>query len=123
VVRRQILVAFDRCDALLSPASITPPSSIEDAREKVEAKGDVEKRLVLRRICTHPFGVANVPALVLPMGHTRDQLPLGLQIAARPFAEQTVYRVGHAYERATTWHTRHPDLDRTLERMLPQRVN
>jgi aspartyl-tRNA(Asn)/glutamyl-tRNA(Gln) amidotransferase subunit A len=123
VVRGQILAALERCDALLSPASLSPPSSIDDAREKVESKADVEKRLVLRRICTHPFGVANVPALVLPMGFTRDLLPLGLQIAGRPFAEQTVYRVGHAYERATTWHTRHPDLGRTLERMLPQKVS
>ncbi len=120
VVRGQILAALGQCDALVSPASLYPPASIDDAREKVEAKGDVEKRLILRRICTHPFGVANVPALVLPMGYTRDGLPLGLQIAGRPFAEQTVYRVGHAYERATPWHTRHPDLDRTLGRLLPQ---
>lgn len=122
VVRGQILAALERCDALLSPASLYPPASIDDAREKVEAKGDVEKRLILRRLCTHPFGVANVPALVLPMGYTRDSLPLGLQIAARPFAEETVYRVGHAYERATPWHARHPDLECTLERMLPQKV-
>lgn len=122
VVRGQILAALGRCDALLSPASLFPPASIDDAREKVEAKGDVEKRLVLRRICTHPFGVANVPALVLPMGFTRDGLPLGLQIAGRPYAESTVYRAGHAYERATPWHTRYPDLERTLGRRLPQRA-
>ncbi len=122
VVRGQILAALGGCDALLSPASLHPPASIDDAREKVEAKGDVEKRLILRRICTHPFGVANVPALVLPMGYTRDGLPLGLQIACRPFAEETVYRVGHAYERATLWHARHPDLELTLGRLLPQKV-
>jgi len=122
VVRGQILAALGQCDALLSPASLNPPASIDDARETVEAKGDVEKRLILRRICTHPFGVANVPALVLPMGYTRDSLPLGLQIAGRPYAERTVYRVGHAYERATPWYARHPELERTLERRLPQRV-
>lgn len=122
VVRGQILSALGQWDALLSPASLNPPALIDNAREKVEAKGDVEKHLIPRRICTHPFGVANVPALVLPMGYTRDGLPLGLQIAARPFAEETVYRVGHAYEQATPWHTRHPDLERTLERLLPQKV-
>lgn len=122
VVRGQILAALGQRDALLSPASLHPPPLIDDARERVEAKGDVEQRLILRRICTHPFGVANVPALVLPMGYTRDGLPLGLQIASRPFAEETVYRVGHAYERATPWHTRHPDLERTLEKSMPQRV-
>lgn len=120
LVRGQILAALGQCDALLSPASLNPPASIDDAREKVEAKGDVENRLILRRICTHPFSVANVPALVLPMGYTRDNLPLGIQIAGRPFAEPTVYRVGHAYERATAWHTRHPDLELTLGRPQPK---
>jgi aspartyl-tRNA(Asn)/glutamyl-tRNA(Gln) amidotransferase subunit A len=118
VVRGQILDALRDCDALVSPASLQPPQQIDAARETVEAKGDVEQRLIQRRICTHPFGAANVPALVLPMGFTHDVLPLGLQIAGRPFAEQMVYRIGHAYECATPWHDRHPDLDAVLERHL-----
>lgn len=115
VVRGQILDALSGYDALISPASLQPPQSIDAAREIVEAKGDVEQRLIQRRICTHPFGVANVPALVVPMGFTQDGLPLGLQIAGRPFAEQSVYRIGHAYERATPWHDRHPDLEAALK--------
>jgi aspartyl-tRNA(Asn)/glutamyl-tRNA(Gln) amidotransferase subunit A len=115
VVRGQILDALRGHDALISPASLQPPQSIDAAREKVEARGDVEQRLIQRRICTHPFGVANVPSLVVPMGFTQDGLPLGLQIAGRPFAEQSVYRIGHAYERATPWHDRHPDLDAALK--------
>ncbi len=115
VVRGQILDALRGCDALISPANLQPPQPINASREKVEAKGDVEQRLIQRRICTHPFGVANVPALVVPMGFTQDGLPLGLQIAGRPFAEQSVYRIGHAYECATPWHDQHPDLDAALK--------
>jgi aspartyl-tRNA(Asn)/glutamyl-tRNA(Gln) amidotransferase subunit A len=114
VVRQQILDALKQYDALLCPTSLRPPALIEDAREKVESHADVAQRLILRRISTHPFGTANVPTLAVPMGFTRDRLPLSLQIAARPFAEQTVYRIGHAYERATPWHDAHPDLERTL---------
>lgn len=114
VVRGQILDALKNCDALLSPTNLNPPPPIDDAREKVESKADIAQRLLLRRISTHPFGVANTPALALPMGFTRDGLPLSLQIAGKPFAEDMVYRIGHAYERATPWHKRHPDLDRTL---------
>ena len=88
---------------------------IDDAREKVESKADIAQRLILRRITTHPFGTANVPTLAVPMGFTNDRLPLSLQIAARPFAEETAYRIGHAYESATEWHAQHPDLERTLD--------
>lgn len=118
VVRGQILDALKLHDALLCPTSLRPPALIDDAREKVESKADVAQRLILRRISTHPFGTANVPTLALPMGFTHDELPLSLQIAARPFAEETVYRIGHAYERATPWHARHPDLDFTLRGFL-----
>ena len=118
VVRGQILDALKAHDALLCPTSLRPPALIDDAREKVESKADIAQRLILRRISTHPFGTANVPTLALPMGFTRDDLPLSLQIAGRPFAEETVYRIGHAYERATQWHTRHPQLDRILRELL-----
>jgi aspartyl-tRNA(Asn)/glutamyl-tRNA(Gln) amidotransferase subunit A len=118
VVRRQILNALTTWDALLCPTNLKPPALIADAREQVESKADVAQRLILRRISTHPFGVANTPALALPMGFTRDGLPLSLQVVGRPFAEATVYRIGHAFERATPWHQRHPDLDRTLAGFL-----
>jgi aspartyl-tRNA(Asn)/glutamyl-tRNA(Gln) amidotransferase subunit A len=97
---------------------LKPPALIDDAREKVESQADVAQRLILRRISTHPFGTANVPTLALPMGFTSADLPLSLQIAGRPFAEETVYRIGHAFERATSWHTRHPNLDQTLRKFL-----
>lgn len=113
VVRGQILDAFERYDALLSPTSLKPPGLIDEAREVVHSRADVAQRIFLRRISTHPFGVANVPTLAVPGGFTRSGLPLSLQVAGKPFAEATIYRIGLAYERATPWHTRHPDLEET----------
>ena len=113
VVRNQMLTALERCDALLCPTNLKPPGRIEDTRESVSSRADVTQRLMQRRISTHPFGMANLPALAVPAGFTGDGLPLSLQIAGRPFAEALLYRVGHAYERATAWHTRHPDLAQT----------
>jgi len=60
--------------------------------------------------CTAPFNATHLPALSLPCGFNRDGLPIGLQIAGRPFDEATVLRVGHAYEQATDWHLRSPAL-------------
>ena len=56
------------------------------------------------------WNVTGQPVLALPNGFGRHGLPLGMQIVGRPFGEPTILRVGHAYERATEWHTRRPRL-------------
>jgi aspartyl-tRNA(Asn)/glutamyl-tRNA(Gln) amidotransferase subunit A len=56
------------------------------------------------------WNVTGQPVLALPNGFGGNGLPLGMQIVGRPFGESTILRIGHAYERATEWHTRHPQL-------------
>ena len=56
------------------------------------------------------WNVTGQPVLALPNGFGRHGLPLGMQIVGRPFGEPTILRVGHAYERATEWRTRRPQL-------------
>ena len=58
------------------------------------------------------WNVTGQPVLALPNGFGKNGLPLGMQIVGRPFGETTILRVGHAYERATAWHTRRPQLVR-----------
>ena len=55
-----------------------------------------------------PFNITGQPTLALPCGFSSSGLPLSLQLAGRPFEEGLVLRVGHAYEQATSWHTRRP---------------
>jgi aspartyl-tRNA(Asn)/glutamyl-tRNA(Gln) amidotransferase subunit A len=57
-----------------------------------------------------PFNITGLPTLALPCGVSSSGLPLSLQLAGRPFEEALVLRVGHAYEQATTWHTRRPPM-------------
>ncbi|MBA2549098.1 MAG: hypothetical protein H0V16_11685 [Burkholderiaceae bacterium] len=59
---------------------------------------------------TSPFSVTGFPALNVYTGHTKLGLPLSMQIAARPFEDAMVLRIGDAYERATQWRTRRPQL-------------
>ena len=68
-----------------------------------------ELSTVLTRFA-RPFNLTGLPALSVPCGFTREGLPIGLQIAGRPFDEALVLRVGHAYEQATEWHLRRPAL-------------
>ena len=49
---------------------------------------------------TMPFNVTGQPAMTMPCGYASNGLPLGFQIAGRPFDEATIFRVGHAYEQA-----------------------
>jgi aspartyl-tRNA(Asn)/glutamyl-tRNA(Gln) amidotransferase subunit A len=58
-----------------------------------------------------PSNVARSPALVICGGFSKDGLPLGLQVIGRPFDDARVLKVGHAYQQATDWHTRHPKLE------------
>jgi aspartyl-tRNA(Asn)/glutamyl-tRNA(Gln) amidotransferase subunit A len=55
-----------------------------------------------------PFNLTGQPALSLCCGFGDERLPLAIQLAARPFDEFTLLRVGHAYETATAWRDRHP---------------
>jgi aspartyl-tRNA(Asn)/glutamyl-tRNA(Gln) amidotransferase subunit A len=59
---------------------------------------------------TTPFNVTGSPALVQCIGYSKGGLPLSMQLAGRPFDEATVFRAAHAYERATTWRDRRPQL-------------
>lgn len=111
LVRNEVLAALAGVDALICPTNLHPPGRIEASRETVDSEDAMQRKVLLRRISTYPFSMANVPALALPMGFSKDGLPLSLQIAGRPYAEATVLRIGHAYEQASPWAARRPDLE------------
>jgi aspartyl-tRNA(Asn)/glutamyl-tRNA(Gln) amidotransferase subunit A len=64
---------------------------------------------------TAQFSLAGVPAISVPCGFSAGGLPIGLQIAGRPFEEATVFRAAHAYEQATPWHTMRPVLESRVQ--------
>ena len=95
-------------DVLVTPT--TPLPAVPIGQEIVRYGGAEEPVLFAMIRCTGPFNAAHLPALSLPCGFTGTGLPIGLQIAARPFDEATVLRAGYAYEQATDWRLRRPDL-------------
>ncbi len=96
---------FNACmaslDVAITASSMDPACPIED-EELCQATYGRQARA--------PFNLTGSPALALPTGFASSGLPLSMQIIGNPFDEVTVYRVARAYERATEWTSRHPDL-------------
>jgi len=109
-IRREVLDALGRHDLLLSPAASIPAPPIAREAEPVTSKEVAAKRFFGHRSHSTPASLAGVPALSVPCGFSSEGLPLGMQLAGRPFDEATVLRAAHAYEQATDWHTRRPPL-------------
>ena len=57
---------------------------------------------------TRPYNISGTPAISVPCGFSLADMPIGLQLAGRPFDEATVLRAAHAFEQATDWHSRRP---------------
>ncbi len=94
--------AFERFDVLLSPTSATPAFRLG------ERTGDA-LAMYLTDLATVSVNIAGLPGLSLPCGFAGG-LPVGLQLIGRPFAEDLLLRVAHAYQQATDFHTRRPAL-------------
>ena len=65
-----------------------------------------------------PFNVTGGPALAQCIGFTEDGLPLSMQIIGRPFDETTVFRAAHAYEAATPWRDKRPEVPTSADPLV-----
>jgi aspartyl-tRNA(Asn)/glutamyl-tRNA(Gln) amidotransferase subunit A len=109
MLRQQVLSLLDDVDVLLGPVS-TAPAGIINLEARVDSQEQAKGALAGGSF-QGTFSLAGTPAVSVLCGFTSDGdggLPLALQIAGRPFDEETVLRVAHAYEQATPWHTRVP---------------
>ena len=85
---------------------IVPTPRLADMDELLGAPGALERLIRY----TAPFDHSGSPTISLPCGFTEAGLPLGFQLIGRHLGEATLLRAGYAFERATVWNARHPDL-------------
>jgi aspartyl-tRNA(Asn)/glutamyl-tRNA(Gln) amidotransferase subunit A len=111
LLKTEMRRVFQTCDVLMLPAGNAAPKLTE---EIVETDVPPNPPLPARPDTYNLANVTGIPAIVLPCGFTNGPpvLPLGIQFCAKPFDEATLFRVGHAYQSATDWHTRTPPLAR-----------
>ncbi len=103
LIRGDFERAFESCDLLVGP---TAPGPAWPLGERI----DDPLQMYLSDVFTVTVNLAGLPALSLPCGFVGSGLPVGLQLIGRPLDEETVLRVGDAYQRHTNWHEAAPEL-------------
>ena len=121
LIRRDFLNAFEQVDAIVTPTTPT-------AAFKLGEKSDDPLQMYLSDIFTISCNLAGIPGLSLPCGFTKpgtgnSKLPIGLQLLGKPFGEETILKLAHAYEQSTPWHKERADLSMKPSDVLGQSVD
>ena len=100
LIRKEFERAFQTYDLLLTP---TTPTVAFGLGEKIEDPYS----MYLNDLYTLPVNISGNPAISIPCGFS-NELPIGLQLIAKPFDEKTLLRATHAYQSLTDWHMEQP---------------
>lgn len=102
LIKRDFDEAFKDVDILVSP---TVPTTAFKAGEK-----DDPLSMYLLDLMTIPVNMAGLPGMSVPCGFDDDGMPIGLQLVSNVLREDLLFEAGYAYEQATDWHTKQPEL-------------
>jgi aspartyl-tRNA(Asn)/glutamyl-tRNA(Gln) amidotransferase subunit A len=106
LIRQDFLNAFKEVDAIVTPTTPT-------AAFKLGEKSQDPLQMYLNDIFTISCNLAGICGISVPCGFTKyPHLPIGLQLLGKPFGEETLLRLAHAYEQSTPWHRERPPLQR-----------
>jgi aspartyl-tRNA(Asn)/glutamyl-tRNA(Gln) amidotransferase subunit A len=103
LIKKDFERAFQEVDVIVTPTSPT-------VAFKVGEKSADPLQMYLSDIFTISVNLAGVPGISIPCGFTEKNLPIGLQLIGRHFDEESLLKVAYAYEQATEWHKRRPNL-------------
>lgn len=103
LLRQDFLTAFGNCDAIVTP--VAPTTAFRLGEKMADPL-----TMYLSDIFTIAVNLAGLPALSVPCGFDNANLPIGLQLIGKPFAEERLLQIAHAYEQTTSWHRRKPPL-------------
>jgi aspartyl-tRNA(Asn)/glutamyl-tRNA(Gln) amidotransferase subunit A len=125
MIRRKIDAAFTEIDLVVVPTTRSLPPLMTDSLKEEMGNRKPEHAYDFfdpRSGCTNtaPFDVYGIPALSLPCGFSKNGLPIGLMIAGPHFSEAKVLALAYAYQQATDWHKRKPEL--TASTPVPELV-
>jgi aspartyl-tRNA(Asn)/glutamyl-tRNA(Gln) amidotransferase subunit A len=109
LLRQEFLDAFKSVDVFICPT--LPFTATRVGEMSVIIENDVEEDMLSAIMqFTGVPSLTGLPSLNVPCGYDSDNLPIGMQIIGRPFDEATLFRVGAAFQDATNFHARAPEL-------------
>ncbi|MBN1913999.1 MAG: Asp-tRNA(Asn)/Glu-tRNA(Gln) amidotransferase subunit GatA [Candidatus Omnitrophica bacterium] len=97
LIKNDFGAVFGDYDCIITPTS---PS----VAFRIGEKSNDPLKMYLSDIYTISANLAGIPAISVPCGFTKEGLPVGLQILAKPFDESTLFKIAYAYEQSTPWH-------------------
>ncbi len=103
LIKRDFEQAFEQVDAIACP--VAPSTAF-----KLGEHADDPLAMYLEDVFTLPINLGGVPGLAFPAGFDRQGLPVGMQLLGGHFNEAVLFRIAHAYQMVTDWHTRAPAL-------------
>lgn len=89
--------AFEQADILVTPTAPT-------AAYKIGAMISDPMKMYLQDVCTIPVNLAGLPAISLPCGFNKDNMPIGLQMIGKPLDEAALIRAAYTFEQANGYH-------------------
>ncbi len=101
LIRREFVNAFKQVDMLIMPTNPAPAF-------KFGAYDADKLQMDLQDYFTCPMNLSGVPALSIPCGFTKENLPIGMQLIGPHLSEGFLFQAAHAYQQQTPWHTMHP---------------
>lgn len=102
------LEAASDVDAILAPVAPIPAPTIQESDVGNQPGAEAVIQNLTR--FTRPVNYLGLPSLAIPAGFNAAGLPIGMQLIGRPFDEATILRIGAAFQRATDFHARVPEL-------------
>jgi aspartyl-tRNA(Asn)/glutamyl-tRNA(Gln) amidotransferase subunit A len=102
--------AFANVDAILAPASPIPAPMIGQSNVEIGGASETVRSALVR--LNRPANFTGFPAMAIPCGFTHEGLPVGFQLIGPRWSEARLLAMGLAYEEATLWRKRHPELER-----------
>lgn len=103
LIKEEFDKVFEGVDLLIAPVAPSPAF-------KFGEKTDDPLAMYLSDVLTVPVNPAGLPAMSLPAGFTKDNLPVGLQLIGPMWGEQAILDAGHAFQQVTEHHKAKPKL-------------